>query len=395
MPEPDADQLLRLACLNYTDDRPEFRAQANAMIVDRPELAKSSIHTIAAVGDVTAAHDLLARDPSQANAIGGPNGWPPLLYLVYSRIGGGSGRSAVEVARLLLAAGADPEAGFLWEDLPSPFTALTGAFGGGEQGQPPHHQAQELARLILQAGADPNDNQALYNRMFEPADDHLELLFEFGLGTDIEGAWRKKLGDAYPSPTAMVQEQLRWAAAHNMPDRVRLLLEHGVDPDGLGYHPVYRNRTAHQLATAAGNREIAQLLADGGATVTPLDDPDRLIEACLAGDGDAVDELQSFAPQALRRAPDLMVRAAYSGRLEAVRLAVQLGADIDATTSRPHKETALHAAAQDGHAEIAQFLVDSGADTTIRDRSFDGTPLGWAQHCGHADVEAVLQVASS
>jgi hypothetical protein len=46
---------------------------------------------------------------------GGPFAWEPLLYLTYSRIGGGPGRSAVEVARLLLEHGADPNAGYLWE----------------------------------------------------------------------------------------------------------------------------------------------------------------------------------------------------------------------------------------------------------------------------------------
>ena len=39
-----------------------------------------------------------------------------------------------------------------------------------------------LARALLAAGADPNDPQALYNRMFGDDDDHLVLLFEFGLG---------------------------------------------------------------------------------------------------------------------------------------------------------------------------------------------------------------------
>ena len=76
--------------------------------------------------------------------------------------------------------------------LPSPFTVLTGVFAEGELGpvrQPRHPCAQPLARLLLTAGADANDAQALYNRMFEPGNDHLELLFEFGLGQDTGGPW--------------------------------------------------------------------------------------------------------------------------------------------------------------------------------------------------------------
>jgi hypothetical protein len=89
------------------------------------------------------------------------------------------GRSALEVARLLLEHGADPNAGFLWEGL-SPFTALNEAFGGGEDNQPPHPECMALARLLLEHGAEANDAQTLYNRNWDPDDDWLELLFSPG-----------------------------------------------------------------------------------------------------------------------------------------------------------------------------------------------------------------------
>ena len=55
------------------------------------------------------------------------------------------------VARLLLDHGADPDTGYLWEGT-YPFTALTGAFGGGEDrgNQPPHSQGLALARMLLE-----------------------------------------------------------------------------------------------------------------------------------------------------------------------------------------------------------------------------------------------------
>lgn len=203
---------------------------------------------------------------------GGPFDWEPLLYLSYSRLGAPVAEaSPVEAAAMLLEAGADPNAGYLWRGMTSPFTALTGAFGGGEQWQAPHEDSLELARLLLTAGADPNDNQVLYNRMFAPANDHLELLFEFGLGTDVDSPWRARLGHTYPSPRQMLEEQLRWAAAHGMVDRVRLLLAHGVDPDGRGYHPVYGDRMALTLAVDAGHREIARELVQAGANSAGID----------------------------------------------------------------------------------------------------------------------------
>lgn len=265
-PDALADRFLRLACLSYTHDRPQHTRWARELLADHPEVATASIHTMATVGEVEAARPLLADDPGLARRPGGPFGWEPLLYLTYSRVGDtAAGRSAIGMARLLLEYGVDPNAGYLWRGLRSPFTALTGAFGGGEQAQPPHPDSLAIARLLLEAGADPNDNQALYNRMFTPENDHLELLFEFGLGRDVGSPWRRRLGHTYPSPTQMVEEQLRWAADHGMIERVRLLLDHGVDPDGRGYHPAYGDRTAYQLAVAAGNREIADLLTQAGA----------------------------------------------------------------------------------------------------------------------------------
>ena len=38
----------------------------------------------------------------------------------------------------------------------------------------------QSARLLPAAGADPNDGQALYSRMFQPGNDHPELLFRPG-----------------------------------------------------------------------------------------------------------------------------------------------------------------------------------------------------------------------
>jgi hypothetical protein len=179
-----AREFLRLACLTYGGDDPARRGQARELLAVHPQIAAASIHT-AAAGDVAAAAAILADDPAQASAHGGPHDWEPLLYLAYSRLDSTApGHSTLEVARLLLASGADPNAGYLWEGAYA-FTALTGALGEGEDAvnQPRHQFWLPLARLLLDAGADPNDSQGLYNRMFAASDDHLRLLFSYGLGT--------------------------------------------------------------------------------------------------------------------------------------------------------------------------------------------------------------------
>ena len=174
---------------------------------------------------------------------GGPSNWEPLLYASYSRLNSGAeGHSTLEVARLLLEHGADPNAGFLLEGHYL-FTALTGAFGEGERGpinQPEHQYCYQLARLLLATGADANDSQALYNRMFTRGTRHLELLFEFGLGQGVKGeggVWFRRLNNQLWEPSQMLEDQMGWAAQHNHMDRVQLLVAHGVDVNSTEQSP--------------------------------------------------------------------------------------------------------------------------------------------------------------
>ncbi len=81
-----AAEFLRLVCLTYGGGAVARRTQARELLASHPEIATVSIHTMAAVGDVAAAAVLLAEDPTQANALGGPYEWEPLLYLAYSRL---------------------------------------------------------------------------------------------------------------------------------------------------------------------------------------------------------------------------------------------------------------------------------------------------------------------
>ena len=138
-------------------------------------------------------------------------------------------------ARRLLAAGADPGAGYLWAGLPSPFTALTGALGRGEGAPPAHPQAMELATLLLAAGADANDSQALYNcGLQSPPDNdgYLRLLLRHGLGTGSGGPWHQRLAPVHPSPRQLLDQELIKAVRKGLADRVGLLVAHGADPAG-------------------------------------------------------------------------------------------------------------------------------------------------------------------
>jgi hypothetical protein len=384
-----ADEMLRLACLTYGADYPGRTREGEEMLASDPALAVANVFTMAATGSYDALRDALAADAGAANRQGGPFQWEPLLYLTYARFD----RPApyVETARSLLDAGADPNAGFLWDGLTSPFTALTGAFGGGEGDQPRHRAALELARLLLEAGADPNDAQTLYNRglggSWSDDTEHLELLLEFGLGGGDGGPWKTRLGPTLQSPAQMLRDELATAALRGGPRRARLLLAHGADVDGIGGHPAFGGRTPYELALLNGHREVAAILAEAGATAQ-LDEGEVLVAACMAADRR---QLAAYPPDVIARAraehPDLINRAAQHGNVTALRLLAGLGWDVNHRAST----TPLHDAAWNDDVAMAEALIELGADPTTADTEHDSTPLGWAEFGGKRHVAAFLQ----
>lgn len=404
----DANKFLRLACITYFDgDHPARRVRARQLFAERPELAKANIYTAAAVGDVAAVADFLAKG-ADVHAKGGPFDWEPLLYAAYSRLDSeAAGQSTLEVARILLEAGADPNAGFLWEG-GYLFTALTGVLGLGEDDvfrvngplwQPPHQHWVEFARLLLEAGADPNDNQGLYNRMQYPNDEHLKLLFENGLGKDQGGPWFKRFFRHWPyasaprSPSDILSYQLRWAISANYFDRVKLLVENGADVNGISQYPAGA-RAPYAEAVYHGHQEIADYLVAKGAKriAIALSTAERFSIACHRDDADHARGLAASDPSLLKDAEGLLTSVAEGGCADSVRLLVELGVDVN---GRAGREPPLHCAARAGQLAIVKLLVELGADVHARDKCWKSPPLGFANYKNQrAVVEYLLQFAS-
>ena len=390
----DAREFLRLACLVYGGDDTSRPARARHLLSADPSLAGRSLHTAAAAGDPAAAARLLARDSAQATTAGGPFGWEPLLYVTYSRVTpAAAGAPHTEVARLLLEHGADPNAGYLWDGTYL-FTALTGAFGGGEDApnQPPHPECRALATLLLEAGADPNDDQTIYNRHFRPDDDHLELLLAHGLGGPRRGPWPARLGGHLTDPPLLLEDALVFAADDDaFAHRVELLLRHGADPDGRGTrHPALRGMRPVERAHAGGAVVIERLLLDAGADPPRADPVDELLASCMRADRDAVHRAlerdPTLAAAVVGRHPRALIDAAERGNVRGIELLVRLGYDID------HREghAALHEAAYHGARTVCETILALGADPALRDHSFGGTPADWARHAHHEELAAWL-----
>ena len=333
-----------LACLTYTErDEPERWSRAARLLADDPELVNRDVFVAAAAGDAEALRSHVAADRGAATREGGPFRWPPLLYVVYSRMPQGD---AVSSVRVLLDAGADPDSGYLWQGLPTAFTALTGVFGEGEMGpgrQPRHPQWRALGELLLERGADPNDRQALYNRMFNRDDSHLELLLEHGLGRPSSDVWARRTGEPAETLEEMVARQVDWARAHGFVDRLELLVAHGLATEG------------------------SEHLAPGD----------------VVGDGIPVTGPWPGDP----RVPDIH-RAATP---EAVRAAVAAGARVD---SLRDGRTALHRAAFMDDVDLVTALLEVGADPTVVDAMHGTTPYRWALWARGERAAAVLRDAA-
>lgn len=388
--ESSADAFLRLACLNYGADHPSRRDQAREVFAGHPEIRGSNVFVAAAMGDAAALKGILQRNPESAGAKGGPFGWEPLLYLAYSRCGFSEAwHDPVASARLLLQHGADPNAGFLWDGI-CLFTALTGVFGEGEAGpvnQPAHSHEDSLARMLLAAGADPNDGQALYNRQFTRGSSHLRLLLDHGLGTASRGPGNEREGVPKPSPEDLLLGQLFWAAEHGHGDRVELLAACGIDLNARSS----LGRTASELAALNDHRDIVRLLEQHGADPVSLSPAGQLEAACQAGRRGEARALLEARPDLLAelapRRAGMLVAAARDNRLDAARLMLELGFPVNI----PDAPTALHQAAWFGHLAMARLLVEAGADRNLRDPGHHARPVDWARYNQKTAVAEYLE----
>ena len=378
-----ADDFLRLACLTQgVQDHPSRWTRARSMLDAHPELSRMSIYTAAAANDVSAVSAFLKLHPELAKTPGGPHDWEPLLYLTFSRLDPGTSEpAAVEVARLLLNHGADPNAGYLWAGFPCPYTVLTGVFGEGENGParcPPHRNCYELAEILIAAGADPNDAQTLYNRMFSRDDEHLRFLFARGLGKEKNRPWHRLLGEQsrgwVSSPADMLAYQLQWAARWNYPDRVRLLVENGADVDRPSNRP--GARSPYCEAIYHGNEAIAEYLAARGAKAFPPDDLDRYAGACISADRDRARALLARDPLLVEKLGErgnaLMENAIGADNRDAVRLMAELGFDLNAG--------GMHEAARYGHLDMIKLMIELGVDASHRDTGHGIDAIGFASH---------------
>lgn len=179
---------------------------------------------------------------------------------------------------------------------------------------------------------------------------------------------------------------------HDQQDRVTRLIAADVDVISPLDYRFAPGRTPLEAALLAGHGELAERLRLAGATEPTFGPVDDVVAAVLAGDRDRLLALGGSAlGKALRARPGLVVWAASQGGAGAVAAAVASGFDVnalaraDAFLQQPW-QTALHTAVERDDPELVRLLLGLGADPSIRDHRFDGTPAGWAEHLGRSEL---------
>lgn len=82
-----------------------------------------------------------------------------------------------------------------------------------------------------------------------------------------------------------------------------------------------------------------------------------------------------------------------NGRAEAIDALIDHGLDPDTRLPHPFDPVMLHEAAWHNQQAAVERLLARGADPTIRDTQYHGTPADWARHAGHAELAAALDEA--
>jgi ankyrin repeat protein len=253
----------------------------------------------------------------------------------------------------------------------------------------------ELVRLLLARGADPNRgndygwtklHQAGYSNRPELA----QLMLDAGGRLDLSAR-----GDG---GTPLIAA-LFWGHREVAP-----LL--GLEPGnlrvaaGLGLAELVRDLAG---TPRAGAHRAFYRPHGGFPAWEPRDDPQEVLDEALvwAAKSDRIEVLGLLVELGAEVDADpyrgtALTWAAANGCSASIRELGALGADPNRLGSfggPDHGEgvTALHLAAQNGRVEAAQALLELGADPTIADALHNSRPSGWAEFDGYEELAALLR----
>jgi len=358
-------------------------------------IAHANLHAELVLGDAAAVEARLQKNPDLAQQSGGVQNWEPLLYVCHTFLHHDDPARAaglVEIARNLLARGANPNAEYHWNWHPElPRTALWAALCAAN--------LPALAEVLLESGANPTDGVSMHITAGGGNLAALEQLHRFGV--NVNGV---------PGGVPPLRYILSWAANDPVQTRgIFWLLDHGADPNlawgEQGDAPLHiaaerwdvpmverlvrhgadiqqrraDGRTPHTVAELHGNSEVAAWLLAHGAQ-DELSALDRFVATCARGDRSSAQTLLQAHPELrsqLRSEHHLMMHVPAE-RGDAVVLDTMLACGFDPSAQDKDRVTALHRSAMGGHVEATRVLLAHGAPVNALDGMFSAMPLVWA-----------------
>jgi ankyrin repeat protein len=408
---------LSLACTNRNAALVNRLLEANANPNAALWTGETPLMTCSRTGSAEAVKALLARG-ANPNAQESQKGQTALMWAAANK------RS--DVVQLLIAGGADIRVRSKVTELSEPFQApctpddpcLTGRTQGSTYPDTVHFPKAEggftpllfaaqqgdieSARALLAAGADVNDSTteegtALVIASASGNEKFAIFLLENGANPNAKDGFgvtplhyalhngMLAVSSAKPQPT----DAFGWVRP-NMPDLVKALLDHGADPNAkiasdfppYDYAPISRSNgnflpqislvgaTPFFLAAASRDLDMMRFLVERRADprlpamdgVTPL-----MVAAGMAHERGGVGFGGNVGVEYTTTADQ------HKRILDAVKMAVDLGADVNAVNEW-RGQTAMHAATFMGYTEVIEFLASKGADLNAKDK-YGQTPM--------------------
>jgi len=354
---------LSLACTNGSVPMVEMLLKAGANPNAAQAYSETVLMTCARTGALDAVNALLARG-ADVNAVETSEGQTALMWA--------AAEGHTQVVRALVERGADVRARST-----KGYTALLLTAREGNL---------DTTKALLASGADVNEaakdgTTALVVATVRGHTEYAKFLLNQGANPDLgpgfgplhwaAGEWNSYLNDF---SNGITNEDTEWSAFGGLPkterlDFVKALLARGADPNARA-----RRTPNYGMRVKGGNGNLV------GATpfLIAAQSNDVAIMRELVANGADPNLATNLGTTPLMVAAGIghlpgMSRSTEPNALEAVKLCVELGADVNAANKT--RDTALHGAAWRHFADsIVQFLVDHGANMDAKNKR-GWTPL--------------------
>jgi ankyrin repeat protein len=230
----------------------------------------------------------------------------------------------------------------------------------------------DMARLLIEAGAELNEPLSASGSCDNV--EVAELLLDSGAAINGTGGW---------SP---LEEALYW----NSGRAVDLLMKRGASVHNL------------RIAAGLGRTDLIEgffnpdgsLKPDAGTINWPWGDLSVIENSNFDKDGrqQLADKFSSWKNDRQSIINNAFVYACMHGHLDAARLLLNKGAEINTIPGGfDFAGTGLHYAALNGHRPMVDFLLQHGADATIKDQKVGSTAAGWAEYARHSELSRYLR----